>query len=46
MEVAKEWGIPDSHADNEERDRPCVCEWEPDDPDYWYDDCPRETVAA
>ncbi len=46
MEVAKEWGIPDSHADNEERDRPCVCEWEPDDPDYWYDDCPREAVAS
>lgn len=42
----KEWDIPDSHADNAERDRICVCEWEPDDQDYWYDDCPRETEAA
>lgn len=40
------WDIPDSHEDNTKRDRPCVCEWEPEDPDYWYDDCPRETVAA
>ncbi len=46
LEIISEYDIPDSHADNEERDRPCVCEWEPDDPDYWYDDCPRETVAA
>jgi hypothetical protein len=42
----QEWGIPDSHEDNTLRDRPCVCEWEPDDPEYWYDDCPREVVAA
>jgi hypothetical protein len=45
VEVAKEWDIPDSHADNEERDRACVCEFEPDDQDYWYDDCPREVAA-
>lgn len=42
----QEWDIPDSHDDNEKRDRPCVCEWEPDDEEYWYDDCPREEVAA
>lgn len=42
----EEWDIPDSHADNTLRDRPCVCDWELDDKEYWYDDCPREEVAA
>jgi hypothetical protein len=44
MEVAKEWDIPDSHADYEERDGECYCQIE--DEEYWFDDCPRETVAV
>ena len=43
--VLREWDIPDSHAEHEEHDRPCVCEFE-DDQQYWYDDCPRQEVAA
>jgi hypothetical protein len=36
----EEWDIPASHADHEKRDKVCGCEWS-DDPEYWYDDCPR-----
>lgn len=42
----KAWDIPDSCADNAERDRPCVCEFEPDNPEYWYDDCPLKVATA
>ena len=42
--VVSEYGIPDSHADYQERDRECYCAIE--DEEYWFDDCPRETVAA
>lgn len=41
----REWGIPESHADNAAIDRTCVCEYE-DDTDYWFDDCPGATAAA
>lgn len=42
----QEWDIPDSHEQHALRDRPCVCEWGDDEPEYWFDDCPREPVAA
>jgi len=41
MVMTKNWDIPDSHADYVERDRECNCESDPDDQEYWYDDCPR-----
>ena len=36
------WDIPESHADYAERDNTdgCVCAWNGDDPEDWYDDCP------
>lgn len=39
--IEKEWDIPDSHADYEERDNVdgCVCN-NSEDVDDWYDDCP------
>ena len=45
VEELESWDIPDSHEEHEQRERACVCEFD-DDPQYWYDDCPRETVAA
>jgi hypothetical protein len=45
--VTKEWEIPNSHADYEERDNPdgCACAYD-DDQAEWYDDCPREKEAV
>lgn len=42
--VIKEWDIPSSHADYMEHDMvdSCLCAHE-DDPDDWYDDCPRNS---
>jgi hypothetical protein len=41
--MTKEWDIPDSHQDYVDRDREdsCNCQSDPDDQEYWYDDCPR-----
>lgn len=44
LTVTDDWDIPESHADfvarnNEES---CMCQSEPDDQEYWFDDCPRE----
>lgn len=41
--MTKEWDIPDSHQDYVDRDREdsCNCASDPDDDEYWYDDCPR-----
>jgi len=41
----KTWDIPDSHADYVDRDNEdgCNCQSEPDDEEYWYDDCPRQS---
>jgi hypothetical protein len=41
--MTKEWDIPDSHQDYVDRDREesCSCQSDPDDDEYWYDDCPR-----
>lgn len=41
--LTKEWDIPASHADYVERDNEdgCVCSWDSDDPDNWFEDCPR-----
>ena len=41
--LTKEWDIPDSHQDYVDRDEVdrCNCESDPDDQEYWYDDCPR-----
>ena len=43
LAMTKEWDIPDSHQDYVDRDEVdrCMCEEEPDDSEYWYDDCPR-----
>lgn len=38
--VEQEFDIPNSHADYEKRDRECYCEVE-DDPESWFEDCPR-----
>jgi hypothetical protein len=38
--IAREWDIPESHADNEAIGRSCNCESE-SDTEYWYDDCPK-----
>lgn len=45
--ITNDYGIPESHADYEERDRlyGCNCELSDDQSD-WYDDCPRETEPA
>jgi hypothetical protein len=42
LSVIKEWDIPNSHAEYAERDNTdgCVCAWNEDDPEDWYDDCP------
>lgn len=42
--VVEEWDIPNSHADYKERDNEdgCVCSWDADDPENWYDDCPNK----
>lgn len=45
--VQREWDIPDSHADNEAIDRMCSCQAFPEDPEYFYADCPKpEEVSA
>ncbi|NBT76266.1 MAG: hypothetical protein EBT15_09935 [Betaproteobacteria bacterium] len=38
----KEWDIPNSHKEYEERDRldSCVCAWDENRED-WYEDCPK-----
>lgn len=35
------WDIPSSHADYEEKDGECICEWD-DDPNDWFEDCPNK----
>lgn len=40
MTFDNQYDIPNSHAEHEERDRTCVCEWY-DDPEDWYLDCPK-----
>ena len=42
LSLTDEWDIPDCHEDNERRGRTCVCEWDADDEDNWYEDCPRD----
>lgn len=41
--MTKERDIPNSHQDYVDRDREdsCNCQSDPDDQEYWYDDCPR-----
>jgi len=41
--LTKEWDIPNSHADYVERDNEdgCICSWQDDEDDNWYEDCPR-----
>jgi hypothetical protein len=39
--MTREWDIPQSHQDYVDLDRECNCESEPDDEEYWFDDCPR-----
>ena len=43
LAMTREWDIPDSHADYVDRDEidRCNCQSDPDDQEYWYDDCPR-----
>lgn len=43
LAMTKEWDIPDSHQDYVDRDEVdrCNCESDPDDQEYWFDDCPR-----
>jgi hypothetical protein len=43
LEVVREWDIPQSHQDYVDRDEVerCNCQADPDDTEYWYDDCPR-----
>jgi hypothetical protein len=43
--IQDEWDIPETHEEHDLRGSACVCEFE-DDQQYWYDDCPREGVAA
>lgn len=35
------WDIPNSHAEEKEIGRECVCDYESDQT-YWYSDCPKE----
>jgi hypothetical protein len=35
------WDIPNCHADHEKRGSECICAYY-DNPNDWYDDCPRE----
>jgi hypothetical protein len=43
LALVREWDIPDCHQDYVDRDEVdrCNCESDPDDQEYWYDDCPR-----
>lgn len=41
---SSEYDIPNSHEEFTSRDQTCVCEWNDDDPDSWFDDCPREAL--
>lgn len=47
LSVSKEWDIPNSHADYVERDNEdgCACSYN-DDPEDWYEDCPRPSVEV
>ena len=38
-----EWGIPDSHADYEERGNECPCDWSDD---WRFADCPEKKVEV
>lgn len=44
LTTTDDWDIPESHADYVERDKEadCMCKSEPNDQEYWFDDCPRE----
>ncbi|CAB4128985.1 hypothetical protein UFOVP223_39 [uncultured Caudovirales phage] len=44
LTLTKEWDIPNSHAEHEQHDQTCRCEWD-DDPNDWYDDCPDKEEA-
>lgn len=48
LSVVREWDIPNSHTDYVERDNEdgCVCSWDEDDPENWYDDCPNKAEAV
>jgi hypothetical protein len=37
----EEWDIPENHAEHKALDQSCVCEMWSDDPESWYDDCPK-----
>jgi Ferredoxin-like domain in Api92-like protein len=39
------WDIPNNHADYSKLEKECVCEWDSDDPDNWFDDCPNKAEA-
>ena len=39
-----EYDIPSSHEEYTSRDQTCICEWSPEYPEDWFDDCPRETL--
>lgn len=41
---SSEYDIPSSHEEFTSRDQTCVCEWNDDDPESWFDDCPRENL--
>jgi len=42
LKVKDEWEIPSTHAECEKRCQTCVCEWDSDDPNNWFDDCPNK----
>jgi hypothetical protein len=42
-EETEYWDIPSCHADFVRQDRgDCMCSEHPDEPQFWYEDCPRE----
>lgn len=42
--ITDEWDIPESHSDYAKLDRECNCDSMPDDPEYWWEDCPADTT--
>lgn len=42
--LVNEWDSPNSHQDYVDRgvEENCNCESDPDDQEYWYEDCPRD----
>lgn len=47
LKLKEQWDVPSTHAECEKRSQTCVCEWDSDDPNNWFDDCPdkAEEVA-